>query len=116
MKARCVPTPQETGKNLILNCRQTFLGSLIILTSGSLRKESKYDYYLKPLALLTPQERLEVTQGPFRPLSVWPTQFFESASALVATILLYLHRKKGIALQIKAARFRSFSAPALPLP
>ena len=64
-------------------------------------KESKYDYYLKPLALLTPQERLEVTQGPFRPLSVWPTQFFESASALVATILLYLHRKKGIALQNK---------------
>jgi phosphatidylglycerol:prolipoprotein diacylglycerol transferase len=67
----------------------------------SVLKEFKYDYYLKPAKLLTPQEKFEVTQGPFRCLPVWPTQFFESASALVACILLYLHRKKGIALQNK---------------
>jgi phosphatidylglycerol:prolipoprotein diacylglycerol transferase len=65
------------------------------------REEFKYNYYLKPFDLLTPQERLEVTQGPFRCLPVWPTQLFESASALVAATLLYLHRKKGIALQNK---------------
>jgi phosphatidylglycerol:prolipoprotein diacylglycerol transferase len=61
-------------------------------------EENKYDFGLKPPDLLTPQERLEVTEGPFRCLPVWPTQFFESASALAACILLYLHRKKGIAL------------------
>jgi phosphatidylglycerol:prolipoprotein diacylglycerol transferase len=64
-------------------------------------EEFKYDYYLKPFGLLTPQQRLEVTQGPFQSLPVWPTQFFESASALIAAVLLYLHRKKGIALQNK---------------
>ena len=71
-------------------------------------KESKFDYYLKPFDLLSPQERLEVTQGPFRPLPVWPTQLFESASALVAAVLLYLHRKKGIRLQKSGAKVPFF--------
>ena len=56
-------------------------------------------FYLKPFDKLTPQQKFEVIEGPYRPLPVWPTQLFESASALVAAILLYLHRKKGIALQ-----------------
>lgn len=59
---------------------------------------NKYDFDLKPPDMLTPQERFEITEGPFRCLPVWPTQFFESASALVVCILLYLHRRKGIVL------------------
>ncbi|MGB8227002.1 MAG: prolipoprotein diacylglyceryl transferase [Sedimentisphaerales bacterium] len=61
-------------------------------------------FYLKPFDRLTPQQRFEVTEGPFRCLPVWPTQIFESFCALVATILLYLHRKKGIKLQKSGAK------------
>jgi len=71
-------------------------------------KERKYDFYLKPFKILTPQQRFEVTEGPFRCLAVWPTQFFESASALVACILLYLHRKKGIQLQKRGDKIPVF--------
>jgi phosphatidylglycerol---prolipoprotein diacylglyceryl transferase len=71
-------------------------------------KEFKYEYYLKPAELLTPQERFEVTEGPFRCLPVWPTQIFESFCALAAACLLYLHRKKGIKLQKSGAKVPFF--------
>ena len=64
--------------------------------------------YLKPFDQLTPQQRLEVTEGPFRCLAVWPTQIFESFCALVAAFLLYLHRKKGIKLQKSGAKIPFF--------
>jgi len=56
-------------------------------------------YYLKPYDLLNSQEKFEVTQGPYRCRPVWPTQIFESISALIGCILLYIHRKRGIRLQ-----------------
>ncbi len=54
---------------------------------------------LKPFDKLTAQQRFEVTEGPYRPLAVHPTQIYASFLALVTCILLYLHRKKGIALE-----------------
>ncbi len=71
-------------------------------------KEFKYDYYLKPAQLLTPQEKLEVAEGPYRCLPIWPTQIIESLCALIATILLYLHRKKGIKLQKSGVKIPFF--------
>lgn len=65
--------------------------------------------YLKPFDQLTPQQRFEVTDdGPFRCLPVWPTQPIESLCALAATILLYLHRKKGIDLQKRGGKVPFF--------
>ncbi|MDP2933410.1 MAG: prolipoprotein diacylglyceryl transferase, partial [bacterium] len=55
--------------------------------------------YLKPYDLLNSQQKFEVTQGPYRCLPVWPTQIFESISALIGCVLLYIHRKRGIRLQ-----------------
>jgi phosphatidylglycerol:prolipoprotein diacylglycerol transferase len=57
------------------------------------------EFYLKPFDRLTAQQRFEVAEGPFRCLAVHPTQIYESLSALVGCILLYLHRKRGIALE-----------------
>ena len=55
---------------------------------------------LKPLDKLSPQQKFEVSkQGKYRCLAVVPTQIYESLSALVGCILLYLHRRKGIQLQ-----------------
>ncbi|MGA2915964.1 MAG: prolipoprotein diacylglyceryl transferase family protein [Sedimentisphaerales bacterium] len=65
-------------------------------------------YYLKPYDQLTPQQRFEVKEGPFRCLPVWPTQLIESFCAFVATILLYLHRKKGIRLQKRGTKVPFF--------
>ena len=62
-------------------------------------KEFQYEYYLKPFDMLTPQEKAEVEQGPYRCLPVWPTEILESLSALISCILLYLHRRKGISLE-----------------
>jgi len=65
-------------------------------------------FYLKPLDKLSPQQRFEVTEGPFRCLAVWPTQIFESFSALIACILLYLHRGKGIELEKQGKKIPVF--------
>ena len=66
---------------------------------------------LKPFDKLTAQQRFEVTDGPYRSLAVHPTQLYESASVLIGCILIYLHRKKGIALhkqpKLMPAFFRS---------
>lgn len=71
-------------------------------------KEYKDNYFLKPYQMLTPQEKFEVTEGPFRCLPVWPTQIFESLAALIGTVLLYHHRKKGIELQKSGAKVPFF--------
>jgi phosphatidylglycerol:prolipoprotein diacylglycerol transferase len=76
-------------------------------------KERKYDYYLKPAKLLTPQERFEVTEGPFCPLSVHPTEIYESLSALAGCILLYFHRRKGIALEKQVKKIPFFFRPGV---
>lgn len=62
-------------------------------------EEFKYEYYLKPPDRLTEQQKLDVTQGPYRCLAVYPTQFFSSFAAFVICILLYTHRSIGIKLQ-----------------
>jgi phosphatidylglycerol---prolipoprotein diacylglyceryl transferase len=76
-------------------------------------KERKYDFYLKPAELLTPQERLEVTQDPFCCLPVHPTELYESLAALVGCILLYLHRRKGIALEKQGKKLPFFFRPGV---
>jgi phosphatidylglycerol:prolipoprotein diacylglycerol transferase len=64
----------------------------------------KYDYSLKPRELLTTQQKFEISKdGPYRCLAVEPTEIYESLSALVGCILLYLHRRKGMQLQKKNA-------------
>lgn len=65
-------------------------------------------FYLKPFDRLTPQQKFEVTEGPYRCLAVYPAQFFESLSALIACVLLYLHRRKGIELQKKGGAIPVF--------
>jgi len=60
------------------------------------------DYsYLKPYSSLDAQQKLEVTQGPYRCLPVIPTQIYESLSALVGFFLLYRHRSKGLRLEMR---------------
>ncbi len=59
---------------------------------------NRFDYYLKPFNLLTPQEKTEVTAGSYRPLPVWPTELFESFLAFTGCIILYLHRRKSFQL------------------
>ena len=59
---------------------------------------SRFDYYLKPFNLLAPQEKTEVAADPYRPLTVWPTELFESFLAFVGCSLLYLHRRKSFQL------------------
>jgi phosphatidylglycerol:prolipoprotein diacylglycerol transferase len=66
------------------------------------------EFYLKSFDRLTAQQRFEVTEGPYRCLAVWPTQIFESFSALVACILLYLHRRKGIELEKQGKKIPVF--------
>lgn len=57
----------------------------------------KYDYALKPKELLTPQQKLEVSNaGKYSCKAVIPTQLYESLSAFIGCLLLYLHRRKGI--------------------
>jgi phosphatidylglycerol:prolipoprotein diacylglycerol transferase len=68
---------------------------------------------LKPFDKLTAQERFEVTDGPYEPLAVHPTQLYESASALIVCILLYLHRKKEIALQKQGKPMPVFFRPGV---
>ncbi|MFA5293585.1 MAG: prolipoprotein diacylglyceryl transferase [Phycisphaerae bacterium] len=70
-------------------------------------------YYLKPKDLLNPQEKFEVTRGPYRCLPVWPTQIFESISALLGCILLYIHRKRGIRLQSIGKTIPFFFRPGI---
>ncbi len=76
-------------------------------------EERKYDYYLKPARLLTPQEKLEVAEGPFRPLPVHPTELYESFSAFVGCVLLYLHRRKGIALKKQRKKVPALFHPGI---
>ena len=76
-------------------------------------RAGKYDYYLKPFDRLTAQQKLEVTGGPYRCLAVWPTQIFESISALIGCILLYLHRGKGIRLQKNSGTLPLFFRPGV---
>jgi phosphatidylglycerol:prolipoprotein diacylglycerol transferase len=67
-------------------------------------EQFKYDYSLKPRELLTTQQKFEISKdGPYRCLAVEPTEIYESLSALVGCILLYLHRRKGMQLQKKNA-------------
>ncbi len=55
---------------------------------------NKYNAYLKPRRLLTPEQEKEVTTGKYRSLPVHPTQFYSSANALVIGLLLYLFWRK----------------------
>lgn len=56
---------------------------------------NKYNAYLKPRHLLTPEQEKEVTMGKFRGLPVHPTQFYSSANALFIALLLYLFWRKN---------------------
>ncbi len=55
---------------------------------------NKYNAYLKPRELLTPEQEKEVTTGKYRGLAVHPTQFYSSANALVVCLVLYLFWRK----------------------
>ncbi|MDD5134985.1 MAG: prolipoprotein diacylglyceryl transferase, partial [Phycisphaerae bacterium] len=72
-------------------------------------EQFKYNYFLKPKELLTTQQKVEVSKdGPYCCLAVYPTQIYESLSALAGCLLLYLHRKKGMRLQKKGGRVPFF--------
>ncbi|MBN1787924.1 MAG: prolipoprotein diacylglyceryl transferase [Sedimentisphaerales bacterium] len=68
---------------------------------------------LKPFDQLTDEQKLEVTEGQYRPLAVHPTQLYSSASALMVCILLYMHRKKEIVLQKRGKPLPIFFRPGV---
>jgi phosphatidylglycerol:prolipoprotein diacylglycerol transferase len=76
-------------------------------------QSSRFEYYLKPFNLLTPQEKAEVTTGPYRPLPVWPTELFESFLAFTGCSILYLHRRKGFQIQKAGEYGRKFFKPGV---
>ncbi len=57
--------------------------------------DGNYDPGLKPKAQLTPEQREQVTHGPYRCLPVHPTQLYTSASAGVLCLILYLFWRRS---------------------
>lgn len=70
-------------------------------------------YYLKAKKELTPQQKAEVEQGSYRCLPVIPTQIYESLSALVGFVLLYMHRRKGMMLEMRFGETPFFFRPGI---
>ncbi|MHC4619717.1 MAG: prolipoprotein diacylglyceryl transferase [Planctomycetota bacterium] len=50
---------------------------------------------LKPYEKLTPEQKEQVDDGPYRCLPVHPTQLYSSANALICCLLLYLFRRRS---------------------
>ncbi|HPC95950.1 MAG TPA: prolipoprotein diacylglyceryl transferase [Sedimentisphaerales bacterium] len=57
--------------------------------------DGNYDPGLKPKSQLTPEQREQVTHGPYRCLPVHPTQLYTSAAAGVLCLILYLFWRRS---------------------
>ncbi|NLZ05278.1 MAG: prolipoprotein diacylglyceryl transferase [Phycisphaerae bacterium] len=57
--------------------------------------DGNYDPGLRPKAQLTPEQRKQVTHGPYRCLPAHPTQLYTSASAGVLCLILYLFWRRS---------------------
>jgi phosphatidylglycerol:prolipoprotein diacylglycerol transferase len=60
-------------------------------------EQEKYNASLKPEELLTPEQKIAVTQGPYRCLPVHPTQLYSTLNAFLLTAVFYgLWRRIGL--------------------
>jgi phosphatidylglycerol:prolipoprotein diacylglycerol transferase len=62
---------------------------------GYFDQDGNYDPGLKPWKYLTPQQREQVTDGPYRCLAVHPTELYTSGSAAVLCLILYLFWRRS---------------------
>ena len=67
--------------------------------------------YLKPYEDLTELQKIEVTQGKYRPLPVHPTQLYSSANALLLCLVLYLFWRRARRAEISKIFAGPFAKP-----
>lgn len=86
------PDPQRNRTEPHLKIDDSFYGWLSEdgKTWIPAKPEDKYSANLKPYDMLTDEQKLQVTQGPYRCLKVLPTQLFDSAYALALAGGMYL--------------------------